>query len=106
MVLSQAPVAHACNPSYSGGRDQEDQGLKPACANSSQDSISKMPNTKKAGRVAQVSGKCEALSSNHSTANKQTKPLVLERKKDTQNEAFFLHHCGLNSSLQGSSSAT
>jgi hypothetical protein len=27
---SQAPVAHACNPSYSGGRDQEDQGPKPA----------------------------------------------------------------------------
>jgi hypothetical protein len=27
-------VAHACNPSYSGGRDQEDHGLKPAWANS------------------------------------------------------------------------
>jgi hypothetical protein len=25
---SRAPVAHACNPSYSGGRDQEDHGLK------------------------------------------------------------------------------
>jgi hypothetical protein len=24
-----APVAQACNPSYSGGRDQEDQSLKP-----------------------------------------------------------------------------
>jgi hypothetical protein len=23
-------VAHTCNPSYSGGRDQEDHGLKPA----------------------------------------------------------------------------
>jgi hypothetical protein len=23
---SQAPVAHACNPSYSGSRDQEDRG--------------------------------------------------------------------------------
>jgi hypothetical protein len=33
---SQAPVAHACNPSYSGGRDQEDCGLKPAWANSSE----------------------------------------------------------------------
>jgi hypothetical protein len=32
---AQAPVAHACNPSYSGGRDQEDQGLKPAWGNSS-----------------------------------------------------------------------
>jgi hypothetical protein len=32
--------AHACNPGYSGGRDQEDPGLKPALANSSQDLIS------------------------------------------------------------------
>jgi hypothetical protein len=27
---SRAPVAHACNPSYSGDRDQEDPGSKPA----------------------------------------------------------------------------
>jgi hypothetical protein len=25
-----ALVAHACNPNYLGGRDQEDQGSKPA----------------------------------------------------------------------------
>jgi hypothetical protein len=51
--LSQVPVAHACNPSYSGGRDQEDCSSKPAQANSSQDPISKIPNTKKwAGGVA------------------------------------------------------
>jgi hypothetical protein len=25
-----APVAHTCNPSYSGGKDQEDHSLKPA----------------------------------------------------------------------------
>jgi hypothetical protein len=31
---SQAPVAHTCNPSYSGGRDPEDHSLKPAQANS------------------------------------------------------------------------
>jgi hypothetical protein len=47
MHLSQVPVAHACNPSYSGDRDQEDHGLKPAQANSSQDPISKKPITKK-----------------------------------------------------------
>jgi hypothetical protein len=34
-------VAHACNPSYSGGRDQEDHVPKPAQANSLQDPISK-----------------------------------------------------------------
>jgi hypothetical protein len=32
----RAPVTHACNPSYAGGRDQEDGGSKPARANSSQ----------------------------------------------------------------------
>jgi hypothetical protein len=30
LTPSQVLVAHACNPSYSGGRDQEDRGLKPA----------------------------------------------------------------------------
>jgi hypothetical protein len=28
-------VAHACNPSYSGSRDQEDHGSQPAWGNSS-----------------------------------------------------------------------
>jgi hypothetical protein len=37
----RAPVAHTCEPSYWGGRDQEDGGLKPAQANGSQDPISK-----------------------------------------------------------------
>jgi hypothetical protein len=31
------PVAHTCNPSYSGSRDQEDHSLKPAQANNLQD---------------------------------------------------------------------
>jgi hypothetical protein len=46
-------VAHACNPSYTGGRDQEDCSLKPARANSSRDPISKKPSQKRSGRVAQ-----------------------------------------------------
>jgi hypothetical protein len=42
------PVAHAYYPSYSGGRDQEDQGLKPAQGTSSRDPISKkIPSQKK-----------------------------------------------------------
>jgi hypothetical protein len=43
------PVAHTYYPSYSGGRDQEDQGSKPAWANSSRDLVSKKKkkNTKK-----------------------------------------------------------
>jgi hypothetical protein len=44
------------NPSYSGGRDQEDCGSKPAQANSSQDPISKNPSQKRAGGVAQGAG--------------------------------------------------
>jgi hypothetical protein len=35
LIYSWAPVAHTCDPSYSGGRDQEDHGSKPACAKSS-----------------------------------------------------------------------
>jgi hypothetical protein len=34
-------VAHAYNPSYSGGRDQEDYGSKPAWANRLGDPILK-----------------------------------------------------------------
>jgi hypothetical protein len=47
IILSPVLVAHAYNPSYSGGRDQEDGSSKPARINSSPDSISKIPNTKK-----------------------------------------------------------
>jgi hypothetical protein len=39
-------VAHTCNPSYSGGRDQEDCGLMPAPANSFREPILKIHNTK------------------------------------------------------------
>jgi hypothetical protein len=39
-------VAHAYNPSYSGGRDQEDLGLKPVQANSSETPYLKKPFTK------------------------------------------------------------
>jgi hypothetical protein len=37
----------AYNASYSGGRDHEDRGLKPACVNSSQDPTLKKFFTKK-----------------------------------------------------------
>jgi hypothetical protein len=39
--ISWVPIGHTCNPSYSGGRDQEDHGLKLAWASFSQDTISK-----------------------------------------------------------------
>jgi hypothetical protein len=45
-VFCWVPVTHAYNPSYQGGRDEEDQGSKSAWANSSQDTILIKPNTK------------------------------------------------------------
>jgi hypothetical protein len=44
---SWAPVVHACNLNYSGGRDQEDRSSKPDQENSSQDPIlKKIPHKK------------------------------------------------------------
>jgi hypothetical protein len=40
-------VVHPYNPSYSGGRDQEDHGSKPIQINSSRDPISKKIHHKK-----------------------------------------------------------
>jgi hypothetical protein len=55
--VSWVQVAHACNLSYSGDRDQEDHSLKPAQANSSKDSIlKKKKSQKRAGGVAQGAG--------------------------------------------------
>jgi hypothetical protein len=53
---SWVPVAHACNSSYSWGRDQEDHGSKPDWANSLGDPILKIPNTK---YVEHVPSKCK-----------------------------------------------
>jgi hypothetical protein len=44
---SLLPVAHTYNPSYLGGRDQEDRGLRPGQVNSLRNPISKIPNTRK-----------------------------------------------------------
>jgi hypothetical protein len=49
-------VTHACNPTYSGGRDHEDHGSKPARTNSSWDVILKMLKTERASGVAQGVG--------------------------------------------------
>jgi hypothetical protein len=51
----EMPVAHSCNPSYSGGRDKEDQGSKPAQANSFQ-TLSWKNTSQRAGRMAQSIG--------------------------------------------------
>jgi hypothetical protein len=59
MFFELATVAHDCNPSYSGGRDQEDCSSKPAQANSSRATISqknKISSHYRAGGVAQGVG--------------------------------------------------
>jgi hypothetical protein len=61
-------VAHACNASYSGGRDQEDRGSKPAQANSSRRSYLEKHHHKK-GLVQWL--KVKALSSNPNTIKKK-----------------------------------
>jgi hypothetical protein len=63
-------VAHSCNnPSYSGDRDQEDQGSKQTLANSSQDPISKNPSQKGLAECLKV----KALSSSPRIAKKKKK---------------------------------
>jgi hypothetical protein len=63
-------VAHVCNPSYSGHRDQEDRSLKLAQVNSLQDLILKKTHYKsRAGGVAQGVG----LSSNKYHQKKSNK---------------------------------
>jgi hypothetical protein len=46
-------VPHACNPSYSGGRDLDDYGSKSIWANSSQDPTLKILNEKRTNWVIQ-----------------------------------------------------
>jgi hypothetical protein len=56
---SQVLVAHTCNPGYSGGRDQENCGLKSTWANSLRDLSWKMLNTKQ-GWYSGSSGRAPA----------------------------------------------
>jgi hypothetical protein len=79
-------VAHACNPSYSGGRDQEDRGLKPGWANSSKDYLKKTHHKTKKKKKKPITKiglvewlKVKALLSSPSTAKKKKK-----KKKKTR----------------------
>jgi hypothetical protein len=73
-------VAHIYNPSYSGGKDQEDHSSKLAQGNNSQDLISEKPNTKK-GLVEWL--KVETLSSNPRTGQKNVGSFIFQ---DHQNQ--------------------
>jgi hypothetical protein len=65
-------VPHACNPSYSRGRDQEDHGSKPALGKKFTKPYLKRPFSK-IGLVEWL--KVKALSSSPSTAKKKKKNL-------------------------------
>jgi hypothetical protein len=67
---ARGPVAHAYNPSYPGGRDQEDHSSKPVQANSSWRPYLEKPFTK-IGLMEWLQGK--ALSSSSSTTKKEEK---------------------------------
>jgi hypothetical protein len=72
-------MAPTCNPTYSGGRNQENHILKPAQRNTSQDLISKQPFKKRAGGVAQsVSLDCKP----QFCAPPHKKVLKIEQKAD------------------------
>jgi cytochrome c2 len=53
MLLGWEPLAHACNPSYSRGRDQENHGSKPAWTNSSLRPYLEKPIKKKKKRLVE-----------------------------------------------------
>jgi hypothetical protein len=70
-------VAHTCNPSCSGGRDQEDYDLKPAQASSSVSPYLEKPFTK----IELVEWlKVKALSSSPSTAKRKKKDIKKHTK--------------------------
>jgi hypothetical protein len=73
-------VAHTCNPSYLGGRDQEDRDLKPAKANSLRDPISNI--TKKgwwsSSSVSSNPSTTHPLKKDWVTESNSTSPLILD----------------------------
>jgi hypothetical protein len=83
-------VAHSYNPCYSGGRDQEDHGLKPAKVNSSQDPISKkIQHKKKAGGVAQGIGpEFKSQYHTHTHTHKNLKVIPAIQKTETGGSHF------------------
>jgi hypothetical protein len=76
---SRVLVAHTYNPSYSGGRDQEDRSSKTAWANSSRDPILKNPihHNIRSGGVVQG-------------ADPEFKPQYCRKKKESENMILSL----------------
>jgi hypothetical protein len=97
---SWVPVAQTCNPSYSGGRDQEDHGSKPAQAHSSARPYLKKP-FKKIGQVECL--KVKTLSSSPSTTKeKKKKKKKKPRTELTQRPQVLALHPATNPSFVSS----
>jgi hypothetical protein len=85
-------VAHSCHPSFLGGRDQENHGLRPTWANNSWDPISKITRAKGTGGVAQVLRKHKVQSSKP-VLLKKTQSLHLEKLKDKEQKDWNNKYC-------------
>jgi hypothetical protein len=59
--IIQVLVAVTCNTSYSGGRDQEDYGLRPAWANSLRNPVSKKKKKQQNKKTSPLKGLVEWL---------------------------------------------
>jgi hypothetical protein len=79
-------VAHACTPTYSGGRDQEDHSSKPAWANSSRGPISKK---KKERKKKRKKSQKRAGGAAQGTDTK-FKPQYFKKKKGMNNQKLSL----------------
>jgi hypothetical protein len=88
LFQSQVPAAYTYNPSYSGGRDQEDHCSKPAWANSLRDPISKIPNTK--NRPSGVRQVVECLTSKHETLSSNSSTLSSNSSTAKKKSLFIL----------------
>jgi hypothetical protein len=81
-------VAHAYYPSYSGGRDQEDNGSKPVWASSSMGPYLEKPFTK-VGLVEWL--KVKALSSSPSTSTTHTHTYTQKQDCPVGMASYFSH---------------
>jgi hypothetical protein len=76
--FSWVPVVHIYNPSYLGGWDQENSGLRPAWANRLWDPspISKITREKWTGVVAYLLCECEVLSLKPNSTKEKKKKIL------------------------------
>jgi hypothetical protein len=85
---SQALVAHTCNPSYSGGRDQKGHSSKPTPANSPQDPILKKTFTKKGWWSG---SRCRPLAQNQYWEKKKEKRTTFKEASQLREHCTSLH---------------